>query len=230
MASLNKVRKIKYALMTLTLLFFLFAAVGGKWAWKEYSPLFNELQKKDPEQFSMILKEVRSLHFLEARRLALELHQMTPNQLRWNRYRRLKQKLRDDAGFRQEVMLTRQKTSETARAEQMKYYSRQIGERQNTPAPVTYWNDRQPWQKSLLLREICQRIFSDKTKPPISFCDQAIPLGHDERFVVRALENLKMEMDYFDFSQILSEAGIPAENVFSYSGKLKKMTGSLGGA
>ena len=78
--------------------------------------------------------------------------------------------------------------------------------------------------------ETCRRIFSDEKKLTASFCDQAIPLGHDERFVARALENLKMEMNYFDFTRLLDEAGIPAEKVFSHSGKLKKMTGSLGGA
>ncbi len=88
----------------------------------------------------------------------------------------------------------------------------------------------EPWRKGLVLRETCQRILPDEKKLAASFCDQAIPLGHDDRFVVRALENLKKEMDYFNFSRLLSEAGIPAENIFSHSGKLIKMTGSLGGA
>lgn len=253
-------------LTTLSLLFFLVAAGGGGWVWHKYGPLLNELNAKDPEQFSLILKEVRGLHFFEARKLVIELDRLTPNQVYWNRYRRLKRKMQSDKDFKRDVMQKRREIWEEVRAEKKKYYDRQIREAEwkfagndqtdfarlcqtqypfpeicsiggegtiaklNSPTQFIYWSEMGPWQKGLVIRETCGRILSDEKKFPASFCGRAIPLGHDDRFVIRALENLKMEMDYFKFSRLLSEAGIPGKNMFSPSGKLVKMTGSLGGA
>lgn len=248
-----------------SLLFLIIAAGGGGWLWAKYGPLAAELNEKDPQQLSFILKQVRALHFLKARRLVVELDRETPNQVYWNRYRRLKLKMQTDNDFKQEFMLKRRETRVKARAKQKNYYDRQVREAEgkfagnyqtdfarlcqtqypfpeicshgeertaakpNSPTQFNYWNEMGPWQKGLLIRETCGRILSDDTKFLSSFCGRAIPLGHDDRFVIRALENLKMEMDYFQFSRLLSEAGIPGKNMFTHSGKLMKMTGSLGG-
>ena len=215
--------------MIILLLFITLSLGAGGWVWNTYGPAFEVFKNKDPEQFNIILTEVKSLNFIKASNLALELNQMTPNQLRWNRYRRLKQKILSDDNFRQEVNAVRIGVVERARAEQNKYHSLQISDIDLQP-DSNLWQKMDPWKKGLVLRETCQRILSKDKRLTPSYCDQAIPLGREERFVARALENLKLEMDYFDFSRLLSQAGIPAESAISPSGKLIKMTGSLGGA
>jgi hypothetical protein len=221
--------KKKYWVMIASLLFIIFSVGAGGWVWNTYGPAFEELKNKDPEEFSIILAEIKNLNLLKAGSLAIELNQMTPNQVQWNRYRRLKQKILSDDNFRQEVNAVRKGVVERARAEQNKYHSLQISDTGLQP-DSTIWHKMDPWKKGLVLRETCQRILSKDKKLPANYCDQAIPLGREDRFVARALENLKLEMDYFDFSRLLSQAGIPAETAISQSGKLLKMTGSLAGA
>ena len=221
--------KKKYWVMIISLLFIIFSVGAGGWVWNTYGPAFEELKNKDSEQFSIILTEVKSLNLFKASNLALELNRMTPNQVQWSRYRRMKQKLESDKEFKQEVMRERDEIKKHTRAEQIKNYEGQISEVE-LKSNINIWNEMGFWQKGLVLREICQRILSKDKRLTPGYCDQAIPLGREDHFVTRALENLKLEMDYFDFSRLLSEAGVPAESAISQSGKLIKMTGSLGGA
>jgi hypothetical protein len=221
--------KTKYGATMVSLLLIIFLVGAGGWFWNNYGQRMEEIEKKDPELFSMILDEARGLNLIEASRLPMDLDQMTPNQVRWNRYRRLKKKILNDDNFMQEVKAIREGAVERARAEQNKHHAAQISDVELKQTRNS-WNEMKPWQKGLVLRETCQQVLSGNKRLPANYCDQAIPLGREDRFVTRALENLKLEMDYFDFSRLLSQAGVPEESAISQSEKLLKMTGSLGGA
>jgi hypothetical protein len=221
--------KTKYGPIMVSLLLIIALVNVGGWFLNNYGQRMGEIEQKDPELFRVILDEARGLNLIEAGRLLNELDQMTPNQVRWNRYRRLKKKILNDDNFRQEVKAIREGAVERARAEQNKNHDEQISAVGLNPTGNS-WNEMEPWQKGLILRETCQSILAKNKRLTSSFCDQAIPLGREDRFVTRALENLRMEMDYFDFSRLLSQAGIPEKSAISKPGKLLKMTSSLGGA
>ncbi|MGV7222706.1 MAG: hypothetical protein ACQ9MH_14405 [Nitrospinales bacterium] len=221
--------KTKFGVLLVTLLLIIYSAGAGWWLWNTYGPSFEELKNKDPEQFSLIVAEIKNLNLIRAGNLAIELNRLTPNQVRLNRYKRLKQNILTDDNFRQEVKAVRKGEVERARVKQNKNHAVQIRDAElQTTSNV--WNEMEPWKKGLVLRETCQEILSKNRKLPVDYCDQAIPIGQDEHYVTRALENLKLDLDYFDFSRLLNQAGIPSENAISHSGKLLKMTGSLGGA
>ena len=221
--------KIKYGVIIISLLIIITLVGAGGWFWNNYGQRMGEIKQKDPELFGMILDEARGFNLIEASRLLIDLDQMTLSQVRWNRYQRLKKKIQNDDNFRQEVKAIREGAVERARAEQNKQHAAQISDVGLIHSGKS-WNDLKPWQKGLVLRETCQQVLSGNKKLPANYCDQAIPLGREDRFVTRALENLKLEMDYFDFTRLLNQAGIPEESAISKSGKLLKMTGSLGGA
>jgi hypothetical protein len=221
--------KIKYGAALVSLLIIISLLGAGGWFWNNYGQRMEEMEKKDPELFGMILDEARGFNLIEASRLLIDLDQMTPSQVRWNRYQRLKKKIQHDDNFRQEVKAIREGAVERARAKQNKQHAAQISDI-GLKHTKNSWIELKPWQKNLVLRETCQQILSGNKKLSANYCDQAIPLGREDRFVTRALENLKLEMDYFDFTRLLNQAGIPAESAISKSGKLLKMTGSLGGA
>ena len=216
----------KFRMVIVSLLFVIALVGAGGWYWNNYGQRMGEIEKKDPELFRIIIDEARGLDLIEAVRLLLELDQMTPNQVRWNRYKRLKQKLASDKKLLQEHLQERDKLWQQARSEKLKNYEAQIGE-VKLNSKTNLWNEMRPWKKGLVLRETCQQILSANKRLPANYCDQAIPLGKEDRFVTRALDNLKLEMDYFDFSRLLSQAGISSESAISKSGKLIKMTGSL---
>jgi len=112
------------------------------------------------------------------------------------------------------------------------------------------WNKSGPWEKGLLLREKCIKYLEmEKTAnqgrkkihklPRIApllekarevsltvpeICEEFVPISHNERQVVLALEKLKNKMDYFFFVQLLDEIGVPRQDVFSFPSQLDRMT------
>lgn len=229
---------------------FLSAVGGGVWLWNFYTPKLSGLKEKDPEIFDQIVRETRQLHFLEARRLLIKLDTMTANEVYWHRYRNWKEKWNDNPEFQSQALKDRLERWETEGAREKKVFR----EKKSQKYLAVKWDSMSPWKKGLVLREKCFQFYGDpatnsllnrrfknvhKASSQLSgkealyragFCENAIPLGSDEAAVLKALKNLKREMDYFNFTRILSDVGIPPEHIFSHSGQLRKMTGSLGGA
>ena len=233
---------------------------GGVWLCDIYTPKLIGLKEKDPEIFDQIVRETRKLHLIEARRLLIKLDTMTPNEVYWHQYRNWKEKWSDNPEFQQQALKDRLERWETEGAEKKKAFDEQVGivedarEMESSKHLAGTWNRMSPWEKGLVLREKCLEMFGEKMNNSLlnrrfknihkassrlsgkealyraDFCENAIPLGHDETIVLKALENLKRDMNYFNFTRILSSVGIPHEHLFSYSGQLRKMTGSLGGA
>lgn len=115
------------------------------------------------------------------------------------------------------------------------------------------WKKSGAWEKGLLLREKCIKYLEVEKKenqgrrkihklPRIApllrkpretsltvpeICEEWVPISHDEAQVVSALENLKNEMDYFFFVQLLDEIGVPRQDVFSFPAQLDRITGGF---
>ncbi len=115
------------------------------------------------------------------------------------------------------------------------------------------WQEAGPWERGLLLREKCikyldlekeeerrrsnvQRVSRTTRllKMPrgqawnaAELCETLVPIAHDEKVVTAALKNLKDNMNYFFFVQLLDEIGIPRKSVFSFPIQLDHMTGDF---
>ena len=113
-----------------------------------------------------------------------------------------------------------------------------------------YWQNASPWEKALLLREKCIKYFSLEkqasrrglqarqfssvailTSSPIEegnsipeLCARLVPITHNPKSPELALDSLKNHMNYFYFSRLLKEIGIPSHEVFVFDSKLNRMT------
>jgi len=118
-----------------------------------------------------------------------------------------------------------------------------------------HWEQATPWQKSLILRDGCVRYLSQELEDyrrrrhvkgslhgaavlaqsrisnasPGSLCREMVSLSHDEPSVHRALQKLREGMNYYYFSRLLKETGIPDSELFTVSGKLEGMTRDFNG-
>ncbi len=115
------------------------------------------------------------------------------------------------------------------------------------------WQKAGSWERGLLLREKCIKYLEIENEqgrrrknlrklPGMTrllkgvgeealtipeLCEDLVPISHDEREVIVALEKLKNKMNYFFFVQLLDEVGVPRQDVFSLPAQLNRMTGGL---
>lgn len=118
------------------------------------------------------------------------------------------------------------------------------------------WDNSGVWEKGLLLREKCIKYLKmEKTEyqtgkkihklPRISrllnkagdasltipeICESWVPISHEKEQVTLALDNLKNNIDYFYFVQLLDEIGVPRQDVFTLPAQLDRMTGGFAGS
>ncbi|GJL77092.1 MAG: hypothetical protein NPINA01_00810 [Nitrospinaceae bacterium] len=131
-----------------------------------------------------------------------------------------------------------------------------LSEERPESALLMDWKKSGAWEKGLLLREKCIKYLKlerggnrwqrgihklPKSAPLIDrpressltlpeICEAWIPISHDETQVARSLENIKNNMDYFFFVQLLDEIGVPRQEVFSFPTQLDRMTGGVAGS
>lgn len=158
----------------------------------------------------------------------------------------------------EEELAAREETRELKKQERQRQIQDLILLAEKRPGNVLLldWNKSDPWGKGLLLREKCIKYLEmEKTAnqgrkkihklPRIAplldkpreilltvpeICEEFVPISHDARQVVLALEKLKNKMDYFFFVQLLDEIGVPRQDVFSFPAQLDRMTGGYAGS
>jgi hypothetical protein len=118
-----------------------------------------------------------------------------------------------------------------------------------------HWEQATPWQKSLILRDRCVRYLNQELEDhrrrrhvkeslhsaalrtparmaqarPGVLCREMVSLHHDEPSVRRALLTLRDQMNYYYFSRLLADIGIPDQELFTMSRKLDGMTRDFNG-
>ena len=132
----------------------------------------------------------------------------------------------------------------------------QKNRRKQDPALLkVHWEQATPWQKSLILRDRCVRYLNQELNDhrrrrhvkeslhsaalrnqarnsqarPGVLCREMISLNHDEPSVRRALLTLRDQMNYYYFSRLLADIGIPDQELFTMSRKLDGMTRDFNG-
>ncbi|MFT4578124.1 MAG: hypothetical protein ACI8PD_001153 [Nitrospinales bacterium] len=112
------------------------------------------------------------------------------------------------------------------------------------------WGKIQPWQQRLILREKCIKYFkrqiednqtqnnglkTSKANTLVSrvgqepleienLCEGLVPMTSDPQVIQSSILRLKESMNFYYFSQLLDETGIPRAVVFRFKGKLEGMS------
>ena len=122
----------------------------------------------------------------------------------------------------------------------------------NKPVKVRFgqWGKIQPWQQRLILQEKCIKYFKrqiedDQTQnyglktsrvttlisrvgqEPIeieNLCERLVPMTSDPQVIQSSIISLKESMNFYYFSQLLEETGIPRAVVFPFKDELEGMS------
>lgn len=132
----------------------------------------------------------------------------------------------------------------------------ELQQKNGAPGDRKNWEKTGAWEKGLLLRENCIKFFSferrdskgrsrahhlsdsaalletpgDTPLPVPTLCERLVPISHDAQVVETALVNLRNRMNYFYFTKMLEEIGIPKKKIFAFESKLDRMTGAFAGS
>jgi hypothetical protein len=112
------------------------------------------------------------------------------------------------------------------------------------------WGEIQPWQQRLILREKCIKYFKRQTEDEQTWnnglktsnittmvsrvgrealeienlCEGLVPMTSDPQVIQNSILSLKESMNFFYFSQLLEETGIPRAVVFPFKDELEGMS------
>jgi len=112
------------------------------------------------------------------------------------------------------------------------------------------WGEIQPWQQRLILREKCIKYFNKQIEDnqtqnnglktskistlvsrvgqePLeieNLCEGLVPMTSDPQVIQSSILSLKESMNFFYFSQLLEETGIPRAVVFPFKDELEGMS------
>lgn len=144
--------------------------VWGSLAWKKIKPELDELQKKDPERYALMIKTAKSFSVEETRQIYNDLKAMTQYDALALRYNKLRKKWRDDSKFRETELKDREesmtKIKESKRQERETFIEglEALPEQYEEKGLMIRWKIALPWQKILILREKCVKYLDLERK------------------------------------------------------------------
>lgn len=118
------------------------------------------------------------------------------------------------------------------------------------------WEKIQPWQQRLILQEKCVKYFKRQIedsqaqrnglttsrvttlisrvgKEPLeieNLCEELVPMTSDPQVIQSSILSLKESMNFYYFSQLLDETGIPRAVVFPFKAELEGMSRDYSGS
>lgn len=208
-----------------------------------------DLMMKDIRQFRMITAKKRFKELEALTQDQVTLINYYRKKRRWENDERYR---RDE--WKSELQARRMSRNSRTLENNLRYHSIVTGQdKEDLTLRTERWEKMKPWERTLILREKCIKYLDLEEKknplrlnartlprnasllnqpgarPPTgpNLCERWIPVKHDEQAVDIALDNLKREMNYFYFMSLLEELGIPADRVFTFSGRHNRMTGDF---
>jgi hypothetical protein len=143
--------------------------VFGGWQadlkWEEFKPILAELEEKDPEKYAKMVKQAKSFHINETRKLYHELDNMTFAEVIDLRYSKFLEKRKADKKYREESYDEELQTRKKERKSKLEDNHAKIEElknlhmKKNVKVRFSEWKKIQPWQQRLILREKCIKYF-----------------------------------------------------------------------
>jgi hypothetical protein len=254
--------KIPGFVKVLAVLLVLASAGGGVFWGVKVAPVMAVLKEKDPEKYTTMVVQAKSLDFETAMKTYTELDGMTHEDVLTVRYNSWKKKKQEDPDFLQDHWEKEWEAREEEKALKQEERQEQVEDlvqlsKNGRKATLSVdWEQSGDWERGLLLREKCVKYLGIEKKenqkrkklhklPKMALllskageasltipeiCEEWVSISHEEEQVTLALENLKNNMDYFFFVQLLDEIGVPRQDVFSLPAQLDRMTGGYAGS
>lgn len=224
---------------------------AAAWGWKVGIPLFTDLKGKSSVQFQAMVDAAKGFHLIQAGQLFQELRHLSFEEARALRYRTWKESFASDEEFRlqeREALVLGREESRTTRIQNHQNEMQRLVESESARAlkkASTVWEDGEPWERSLALREKCREYLErERGKKPglkksalskkqslgiAQLCESWVPVSHSLEEVENSLETLKLKMNYFYFVQLLEDLGLSEQEPFGLSDRLERMTAGLPG-
>lgn len=226
---------------------------------QKIEPKLAELREKDSIRYFEMVAEAKSLHLGVAQKMFYELDAMTPSQVAILRYNKFNVRWAKEPEFRQDVLREQEIVRELHR-EIMSYVYKGEQEditsfEEEAPWVLKKWESMSSWEKGLVLREKCfdylnrEDMDNKERKDGLSLtrfdgmednraekkvsselCEKWVPLGQKEEFVQTGLKNLKLKMNFLDYSRILKDLGLQDEKGFDFSKEFKRFVGDFIGS
>ena len=219
---------------------------------------FPILEDKDAEIYATMVDSFKALKVNGGLEKYEYLDTHSKRELFMIRYRAEKKRFLEDEEYRTEHIKNETQSRKDRQERRRKVYQSRLTGLEKSDQTATNadlkekWQQSSSWDKGLVLREKCieflelQRRESggkelrvpldpdlSKVAPigkiPVSeSCMKWVPVGHEERVVEQALANLKQNMNYYYFSQLVEQAGIKSlDEVISFPEKIRGMTKGL---
>ncbi|MBI4390168.1 MAG: hypothetical protein HY580_08310 [Nitrospinae bacterium] len=163
-------RIVSRLLKTLFLLSVVSGLVWGFLAWKKIKPELDELQKKDPERYALMIQTAKSFSIEKTRKIYNDLQAMTQYDALVLRYDKLKKKWQDDSKFRETELKDRETSITQIKEVKRRQYESFIEGLEASPGHyeekglMIRWAIAPPWQKVLILREKCVKYLDLERK------------------------------------------------------------------
>ena len=205
--------------------------------WYGSRPMLEELKIKDAHRYQLMMHEASRLHFIAAWQRWVELKEVRHDQVLRDRYHRLIQQWESDSAFRQERNKAEREARMRNRHRHSRDYQSLLSDLSDTPWDRkmlrAHWESASAWEKGLLLREQCvrwlrQEIEDHKNRrylkgasrlgalPSGSFslapserCSGWIPMRGNGQAVPQALHALKGVLNYYYFTRLMADVGLP---------------------
>lgn len=222
---------------------------------KELSPVLEKLKDKDQAEYELMLSKFKGFSFKKGMEIYHHLNNTSKAEFIKKHFLEMREKWREDKDFRKEKQGQEtedrkllKKSNEHRSAARLADLN-PLADKDYDKAIRIRWEGSPAWQKSLVLREKCEKflnleILSSKSRLNIlniprtvtrtgssggfhesvaELCEQKIPVAENEAGLAKSLQALREEMNYYYFTEMIKEIGLAKDAVYPQPYRLKRM-------
>lgn len=228
----------------------------GYMTWQKFLSGTEVLKDKDVQEYELMRKKFSGFSFKEGFKVYAHLQNTSKAEFIEMRFRELRSQWHEDKSFRKAEQ-TKEKDArvQLKKGKALEYEAISAGlqalaEKDHKKALFIRWESAPSWQKTLLLREKCNKYLnlekqsSGRRKnirnlPTIAtliggpgnrqlsvaeLCEEMVPAGANDQELEKALQTLRERMNYYFFVDLLREAGVPRDPIYPPDYRLQRMT------
>lgn len=232
---------------TITIALSILSAFGwGYMTWQNFLSDTEILKDKDEREYALMRKKFSGFSFKDGFKIYDHLKSTSKAEFVEMRFRELRDKWYEDKDFRKAEQTKESEERKRLKNEKAQEYEltssglQPLEGKYRIKALSIRWASAPPWQKTLLLREKCDKYLALEKQnagkrrnihnlPTIvtltggsgnnqlsipSLCEKIIPDGASEQELEKSLEALREQMNYYFFVDLLREAGIPKDTLY----------------
>ena len=222
---------------------------------KELTPILDELKDKDQLEYEQMMAKFKGLSFKKGMVLYHHLKDTSKAKFIEIRFLEMRDMWYEDKDFRKqeqekeiENRKLRKKGMELENEAKLAELKK-MGEKESHKAVRIQWEGSPAWQKSLVLREKCnkylnlEKLSSEKRLnihniprtvtrlggsgrhqfSIAEFCERIVPMDFDDQGLENSLQALRDEMNYYYFVELIKEIGVSKDGIYPAPNRLKRM-------